>query len=164
MHYSGLPACRKNMIFNGTENEKPNKMKWHSKWSYKFQVQALGFHLWEHKIGSWKLNKRGLTKKKYKTKLTLWDLNVPVLLHIEIALECEISKCNASIGSFSFRSWTLHYAHLIIRLGQILKTLYFQLFLGRPCICKPKKCHSSTQKSNPRPGHLGYFWFANLVT
>ena len=38
------------------------------------------------------------------------------------------------------------------RLGQIWKTLYFQLFLGRPCIYKPKKCHSSTQKSNPRPG------------
>ena len=38
------------------------------------------------------------------------------------------------------------------RLGQIWKTLYFQLFLGRPCICKPKKLHSSPQKSKPKPG------------
>ena len=39
-----------------------------------------------------------------------------------------------------------------VRLGQFWKTLYIQLFLGRPCICKPKKCNSSTQKSKPRAG------------
>ena len=33
-----------------------------------------------------------------------------------------------------------------------MKNLYIQLFLGRPCICKPKKCHSSPQKSKPRAG------------
>ena len=43
---------------------------------------------------------------------------------------------------------------MVIRdiLGRFWDILYFQLFLGTPCIDMPKKCHSSTQKSKPRPG------------
>ena len=38
------------------------------------------------------------------------------------------------------------------RLGRFGTPCSFQLFLGTPCIDMPKKCHSSTQKSKPRPG------------
>ena len=40
---------------------------------------------------------------------------------------------------------------IVIRLGRFETPCSFQLFLGTPCIDMPKKCHSSTQKSKPRP-------------
>ena len=73
----------------------------------------------------------------FVTPLIIWFNSVVICFETEVTHEIWTAK---------------NIVGLHTRLGRFWKTLYIQLFLGRPCICKSKKCHSSPQKSKPRAG------------